>query len=257
LLNTPLPDLTAISNLTSVGFLGTSYYAAAGPSAYMSHADNSLYWYPGNGFTGDGVTPQTPEATIGDDQYSSADTGVICQIFRQLAKAGYYPASNANNNRAVSGGTIATATSGCLYQCDSFGTLPQLVFINVGTNEVVAGIDATTFITSYKQLLQKLANKGVKFAVLQTVLALSNNPTYAASSYLTRLKEYNAAIKLLSEWVTEYLPTLSIIIDDVFPIFGGDVPNATLFRVADIHPNSLGSAKLGISAGSAAVKLLG
>lgn len=250
-------DLSATSNLTSVGFIGTSLYAAAGPADYFSHADNTIAWYPGNGFNSDATTPSTPIATIDLNNYASADTGVICQIFRELAKGGYYPASNTDNNRAVSGGLIEVSNiTSCINQVDNFGTIPQLVFVNAGTNEVAQGVAVATFETSLKRLMYKLSTKGIKYAVIQEILPVGNNPTYAGATYTNAVIAFNAVINDLIAWGEINLPTMTIGVDRVYSKFGGATPDSTLFRTNDLHPNSAGSALLGISAGQAAVNLL-
>ena len=312
--------------LDSVGFLGTSFYANAGPGDYMNDVANSPYWYCGQGFsaisasltyavvtnvctvtenahtrlqgqtvyvdTTTGLLPPgmyqitstatnswtfsvTTADTTGttrvcgrssvptssfDTDAARQDTGVICQIFRTLAKNGYYPDANANstktigNNRAQSGGYLTDA----IKQSNFWGNTPDLVFVNIGTNEVAAygSYPVADFETNYKKLLLKLARQGVKYAVLQTVLSPSIDPTYNTAAHANYVVSINNVISNLKTWAAVNTPSLKVGVDDVYTAFGGSSPNPAWFRTNDIHPNCAGSSKMGISAGTSAVMLL-
>jgi lysophospholipase L1-like esterase len=313
------------SALNSVGFLGTSFYANAGPAEYLCDVTNNYYWWCGHGFSAvvtlayavvsnvctvtdtahtklagshvyiDTTTGTLPPgnyqitstatnswtfavttadtsgnakvATRGaiptsalDDDSARGDTGVICQTFRTLAKNGYYPSNNANssktvgNNRAQSGGALTDA----IKQADFWGATPDLVFINVGTNEAAsyASYPVAQFEIDYKKLLLKLARQGVKYAVLQTCLDLSASSSYNSTAIADYVVQINVVINGLSAWAAINTPSLKVGVDDCYTPFGGRSPNLALFRVNNFHPNCAGSSKLGISAGLKAVELL-
>jgi lysophospholipase L1-like esterase len=313
------------SALNSVGFLGTSFYANAGPAEYLADVSNNPYWWCGHGFsagvtmayavvsnvctvtdnahtkiagshvyldTTTGTLPPgnyqisststnswtfavTTADTSGnakvstrgaiptsalDDDSARGDTGVICQTFRTLAKNGYYPSNNANsmktvgNNRSQSGGYLVDA----IKQADFWGVTPDLVFINVGTNEAVGFplYPASEFETNYKKLLLKLARQGVKYAVLQTVLSTSLQSPYNTADIANYIVQINAIINGLVAWAAINAPSLKVGVDDCYTAFGGSNPNPGWFRTGNTHPNCAGSSKLGISAGLKAVGLL-
>jgi hypothetical protein len=312
--------------INSVGFLGTSFYANAGPSDSVADVANAPYWFCGQGFNanvlslayavvsnictvtetahtrlqgqtvyidtttglmpaGDyqitstatnswtfavttadttGTTSVCGRATIPttalDNDSARHDTGVICQVFRTLAKNGYYPNANSNsdrrigNNRSQSGGFITDA----IKQANFWGNTPDLVFINLGTNEAAnyASFPVDVFETNYKKLLLKLARQGVKYVVLQNVLSLSAMPLYASSAVEKYVVSINNVISNLQSWALVNTPSLRVGVDDCYAAFGGASPNLGWFKTANIHPNCAGSSKLGISAGLKAVELL-
>lgn len=201
--------------------------------------------------------------------YSRGDTSMICQSMRALYKAGQYPIANAHRSEAgcyvaqLIGTTAATSRA---YLCGfeamktADNVYPDLVFINVGTNEVAEGTSGGTnynaFDANYKILLANLVAAGVQACVLQEVLSLSNSATYADPAYPARVIALNAIINALPAWAVSQGITMKVVIDPVYAKFGGATPTAGLFRTNDIHPNAIGTSLLGYSAGQAAVLAL-
>lgn len=201
--------------------------------------------------------------------YSRGDTSMICQSMRQLYKAGQYPVANAHRSEAgcyVAQLIGTTAATGRGYICgfEAMKTAdnvhPDQVFINVGTNEVAEAVSGGTnynaFDANYKILLGNLAADGCQLAVLQEVLSLANNPTYATAGYEARVVALNAIINALPAWAVSQGMTMKVVVDPVYAKFGGASPTPGLFRSADIHPNAIGSSLLGYSAGQTAASAL-
>lgn len=202
--------------------------------------------------------------------YSRGDTSVICQIIRSLFKAGHYPVVNAHRSEAgcyVSQliGTTAATSRSFLCGFEAMKTAdnvhPDLVFINVGTNEAVeatsGGANYNAFDANYKTLLTNLAADGVQAVVLQEVLSVANNTSlYSNPAYAARVIALNAIINALPAWAISQGMTMKVIVDPVYAKFGGATPNSALFRTTDIHPNAIGTSLLGSSAGATAVAAL-
>lgn len=199
--------------------------------------------------------------------YSRGDTSAICQIIRALFKGGQYPVNNAHRSEA--GCTIpqligTTAATGRTYLCgfEAMKTAdnvhPDEVHINVGTNESASGgTDYTNFDANYKTLLANISADGCQLAVLDEVLSLNNNPTYAADPAVeARVLAENIIINALPAWAAAQGFGMKVVVNKIWAMFGGSTPNAGLFRTNDIHPNAFGSSLMGYTNGQTTVAAL-
>jgi hypothetical protein len=200
------------------------------------------------------------------NQPSRCDTGFVAQVFRQLSKSGHWPTENANF--AESGGFLVgcigtTAATGRAYKCgfaamkDLDGTIPELMIINIGTNEAAGASGASGYVNfqaNYRTLLIDMDSSGVGAVIIQNILSLAiqTGSNYHLPPYPQQVIDLNAIIAGLPAWAASTGLKMKVIVQDAYTEFGGATPNVGLFQTGNIHPNSAGSSKLGILAGQAA-----
>lgn len=223
--------------------------------------------YGGGGlFSSNGYSMNSSDA-VALTVYSRGDTSALCQMTRALYKAGQYPVLNAHRSEA--GATLpqiigTTAATGRTYLCgfEAMKTAdnvhPDEAHITCGANEAVSGgTDYTNFDPNYKTLLANLNADGCQLAVIDEVVSLNNNPTYAADPTIEdRVQAENIIINALPAWAASQGFSMKVAVNKIWATFGGSTPYANLFRTNDIHPNAIGSSLMGYTNGQTTVAAL-
>lgn len=257
--------LTTSAGTYPAGYAVENYSVNSTPFTYTAHPDISTYkifgdsiviqgapaltwigtgvyspWHPGYGFQSDGTTAAAAGSFGGD-------SGVICELSRQLIAGGYAPANTpGTNNQAVTASTFA----GVLTRVNAQVSVPKLCFVVAGTQDVIAGRTASAIQADLEAIVDGLVAKGATHIVMTIPPYIGNRPAYDNINNQTLHSEMNAVIAGMINY------HISVTVVDLFSYFGQFFVDSAYFQSGSEMPNAAGSTLIGKLIGEAAVQRL-
>ena len=229
-----------------VGYLGDSFTAGAQAYAGMVTGAPSTYpsWNPGPGW-------QSAHGSQPSYQTQFKDVSYICELTRTLSKAGIWTDGGRGNfNQAVSGSKATDQVANYAYFTTN-NLKPQILVCGVGTNDAAQGTSASSFATSYQNLITTAYNDGVSKMVLWTVPSLRADSTYRTPTFDGYIAAINQVINTLPLWAANQgYGAKFVTVVDIFNLFGGHNIDSKDFGLGtpgseNIHPSIYGNQKLG------------
>jgi lysophospholipase L1-like esterase len=226
---------TASATYGKVVFFGDSLTTQGSPYA----TDTTVRpWNPGYGwdaFAGVSTTPNTTGSWKSDETLTQ-------EVIRSITKRGHLTENNANE--AQSGGRAANA----LARAQAWFAAPNtadIAVVGIGTNDIAGGTSEASFRASLQGIADECIAAGVKKTIFWSPLSLRNNPTYQTSTYDTRTEYVRSVVMEMASYDSTCYAV------DTFTLMGGHSFDSGDFNPGDIHPNNLGSGKVGRYIGTA------